>query len=90
MLEPKLRDDYRALIECDSESYEAKIVKAADKLAAYIKCLEELRAGNREFAKAEKALRTDIEKYFVYPEVKYFFDKYVGSFKKTLDELEDK
>ena len=88
MLPEELQDDYRALIEPDADSYEQILVKAADKLSAYIKCLEELRSGNREFASAEKTLRAEIKKYFVYEEVRYFCDTFLDSFKKTLDELE--
>ena len=64
------------------------LVKAADKISAYIKCVEELRSGNREFAKAEVTLREAVEKYYIYEEVKYFCDTFLDSFKKTLDELE--
>ena len=56
-LPEEFREDYRAIIEIDPDSEEHKIVKAADKLAAYIKALEELQSGNREFKMAEKALK---------------------------------
>ena len=52
---------YRPLIQPLSEE-EKRIVKAADKLAAYTKCLEEVRSGNREFEKASENLRKSIEK----------------------------
>ena len=64
------------------------LIKAADKLAAYIKCVEELRSGNKEFSKAEATLKKELAKYFEYEEVKYFFDTFAATFKKTLDELE--
>ncbi len=88
MLPEELRADYSELIEPCADSYEAMLVKAADKISAYIKCVEELRSGNREFAKAEQSLRTAIEQYYCYEEVKYFCDTFLDSFKKTLDELE--
>ena len=88
MLPEELRSDYRSLIFEDPDSYEAKLVKAADKLSAYIKCVEELRSGNREFAKAEHTLYREVEKYFVMEEVKYFCDTFLDTFRKTLDELE--
>ena len=47
-------------IFCSSVSF-WELVKAADRLAAYMKCLEELAAGNHEFSKAEKALRASVE-----------------------------
>lgn len=87
-LPEELRDDYRALIETDPASYEHRLVKAADKLSAYIKCLEELRSGNREFFRAEEALWGEVEKYFDLDEVRYFCETFLESFKKTLDELE--
>ena len=88
MLPPELRDSYRALIEVPTDSYEHKLIKAADKIAAYIKCVEELRSGNREFAKAEITLGKEIESYRALEEVAYFCDTFLDSFKKTLDELE--
>ena len=88
MLPDELRGDYRELIEPQADSYEAALVKAADKISAYIKCVEELRSGNREFARAEETLRDAVEAYYCYDEVKYFCDTFLDSFKKTLDELE--
>ena len=88
MLPEELRADYKELIEPDANSYEAMLVKAADKISAYIKCVEEMRSGNREFAKAEVALRESVEKYYEYDEIKYFCDTFLDSFKRTLDELE--
>lgn len=87
MLTADMRDDYRALLfveEGDKEHW--KIVKAADKISAYIKCLEELKAGNQEFSKAEKIILAAINNMDL-PEVQYFMEHYVGSFSLTLDEL---
>ena len=88
MLPEELAGEYRELIEPSADSYEEILVKAADKISAYIKCIEELRSGNREFARAEASLRRSVESYYVYDEVKYFCDTFLDSFKKTLDELE--
>lgn len=88
MLPEELRADYRSLIMEDPSSYEYTLVKAADKISAYVKCVEELRSGNREFAKAEKALRQEIRKYESYDEVRYFCEEFLPTFQKTLDELE--
>ena len=88
MLPPELQEEYRALISVDESAYEAQLVKAADKISAYIKCIEEMRSGNREFAKAEDSLRESVERYFYLDEVKYFCDTFIDSFRKTLDELE--
>ncbi len=88
MLPEELRGDYRSVIEVDPESYEHILVKAADKISAYIKCLEELRSGNREFAKAEISLRAAVEEYYRYEEVRDFCETFLDTFRKTLDELE--
>jgi 5'-deoxynucleotidase len=87
MVPDALRSDYAALLRPESASaVEQALVKAADKLCAYMKCLEEVTAGNREFAEAEKALRQTIETIDL-PEVRYFVETFVPSFRLTLDEL---
>ena len=62
------------------------LVKAADKLAAYIKCLEELRAGNEEFRSAEGQIRAALEASEL-PEIAYFMEHFLPAFGMTLDEL---
>ena len=88
MLPEALQADYRAIIETPADSYEHVLVKAADKICAYIKCIEELRSGNREFSKAEAALKKEIDAYLQYPEVAYFCETFLDTFTKTLDELD--
>lgn len=88
MLPDEIREEYRPLVEQPSEGYEYEIVKAADKLSAYIKCVEELSSGNHEFAKAKITLLKDIKKFYYLPEVKYFCYSFLDSFSKTLDELD--
>ena len=61
-------------------------VKAADKLSAYIKCIEELNAGNREFSKAADSIRREIDGYDL-PEVQAFLAEFLPSFSLTMDEL---
>jgi len=87
MVPAALRADYTALLgpEGAADGDEA-LIKAADKLCAYLKCLEEITAGNREFAEAEKALRGTIEAIDL-PEVRYFVETFVPSFRLTLDDL---
>lgn len=88
MLPDELKDDYSSLILNDDTDLELwKIVKAADRIAAYVKCIEEEKAGNTEFKKARDTICksiADIES----PEVSYFLDKFIPSFNLTLDELE--
>ena len=62
------------------------LVKAADKLSAYIKCIEERKAGNDEFLSAEKQTRAILEKSEL-PELRYFLDHFIPAFELTLDEL---
>ena len=64
-----------------------ELVKAADKISAYVKCLEELMAGNGEFARAAESVKKQAEQYFYLPEVKRFMEEYVESFRLTLDEI---
>ena len=71
----------------DEDSVEYRLVKAADRLAAYITGLEELRSGNGEFAKAKKSIEEDLRNRKL-PEVEYFFEYFIPSFSLTLDELE--
>ena len=62
------------------------LVKAADKLSAYIKCIEERKAGNNEFLSAEKQIRAILEQSEL-PELRYFLDNFIPAFELTLDEL---
>ena len=88
MIPDDLADDFKDLLAGGpeiNEDYRA-IVKAADKLSAYMKCLEEVSAGNREFAKAEEAVKKLVDAVDL-PEVRYFIDTFIPSFRLTLDEL---
>src|SRR5919109_76930 len=88
MLPEALQGDYRALFSADDrDQVHRELVHAADKLCAYIKCLEERAAGNPEFAHAEKALCASVEGFNL-PEVRYFLETFVPSFRLTLDELQ--
>jgi len=88
MLPEVLQADYQGLLIPDeADRVHRELVTAADKLCAYLKCLEERGAGNPEFAKAEKALRASVDALAL-PEVRYFLDTFVPSFRLTLDELE--
>ena len=87
MLPDELRMDYESIIAPDESTIEYKLSKAADKISAYVKCLEELKSGNKEFQKAEKSIKKELENSSL-PEVKYFMDNFIPGFKKTLDELD--
>ncbi|HQC54412.1 MAG TPA: 5'-deoxynucleotidase [Clostridia bacterium] len=87
MLPDELKGAFEEVISADKNSYEAELVKAADKIAAYVKCVEELKAGNKEFTKAKKSNKALIDEIEL-PEVKYFMDKFIKGFELSLDELE--
>ena len=63
-----------------------KIVKAADKISGYLKCVDERKAGNSEFIEAEKTLLKSIEKIDL-EEVKIFTEEFLPSYEKTLDQM---
>jgi 5'-deoxynucleotidase len=85
LLPPELRGVMgEALAERDDET--GRYVKAADKHSAHIKCLEELRMGNAEFALAARQTEQKLDEYNM-PELAYFRERFLPSFSLTLDEL---
>ena len=87
MLPDELKDEFSKYVKADTSCYEYLLVKSADKLSAYIKCLEELKAGNSEFKMAKNTIEKEIKSKNI-DEVNYFFDKFIPSFNLSLDELE--
>ena len=85
MVPEAIAEDYRSVLLPDDSDHIA-IVRAADKLCAYLKCLEETAAGNKEFSQAEHSLRETVDGIDL-PEVTYFMETFVPSFRLTLDEL---
>lgn len=89
MVPPELRVIYSQYIHSKQDASELRrFVKAADLLDAYLKCLTELSAGNREFSVAKKQIEHAISEMNM-PEVHYFLDTLAPSMEKTLDELTD-
>lgn len=90
MLPSDLRDEYADIIllrnKEDEDLY--KYVKAADKLSALVKCIEEIRMGNDEFKKAELSTRKSLENLGMC-EVREFLEKFLPSFSLTLDEISE-
>lgn len=87
MLPEDLRPEFAPLFGAGPDDAElAPLVTAADRICAYLKCLEERRAGNREFAEAERTVRRSLEA-LQQPEVAYFLEHFIDSFSLTLDEL---
>ena len=87
MLPEDLRPAYAPLLREDCGAELQAVVKAADKLSAYIKCVEELKAGNTEFKQAEEQTRAILEQSTL-PEVGYFMEHFMPAFGLTLDELQ--
>lgn len=86
-LPEELKPSLYPYLQADKTSEEYKFVKAADKLSAYIKCLEELRSGNNEFIQAEKTIGCALQDMHLHA-VDYFFEHFIPAFALTLDELE--
>ena len=86
MLSPELRPEFEPYLrESDPEIH--AYVKAADKLSAYLKCVEEVKAGNSEFRLAkEQTWAALMDKPL--PALQYFIDQFLPSFELTLDELQ--
>ena len=86
MLPDEMKPEYSKILHEEDEELK-RIVKAADKLSAYIKCLEELKTGNEEFRLAAKQTKSKLTEMKM-PEVDYFMEKFIPAFSLTLDELE--
>ena len=86
LIEKSLADTERGSLEY----LEAGLIKVADKLSAYIKCLYEVNQGNNEFREALKSTLENIEAFYEdFPEVKVFMTDYVPAFSLSLDQLKD-
>ena len=85
MLPPALRDAYAPLVLEEDETV-LPIVKATDKLSAYIKCIEEQKAGNTEFDSAEVATMQSMLK-MERPELSWFIENCLEPFRLNLDQL---
>jgi 5'-deoxynucleotidase len=81
-----MREDYKEVLFYDETSLEGRLVKAADRICAYIKCIEESKAGNGEFQKAQQSIMKKIKNMNL-PEVDYFMKHFMDNFSLTLDEL---
>lgn len=86
MLPEDLREEYRPLFG-EGEDMEHRLVKAADKLSALIKCVEEERMGNREFSKARQAIFEAVRALGL-PAADCFLDEFLPAYELTLDEQE--
>ena len=85
-LPDELRGAFEPVLSGETAERCHDLVKAADKLSAYIKCIEERKAGNDEFLSAEKQTRAILEQSEL-PELQYFLENFIPAFERTLDEL---
>lgn len=85
------RDEYIKIFISDNseeDKYIRRLVKAADKISAYIKCIDERKAGNTEFKDAEEGTEKILKEMSKeVPEIKIFMDEFLCDYGKTLDEL---
>lgn len=86
MLPEELYESYREVILPDKESEEAKLAKYADKISAFLKCVDELKAGNTEFKKAKCTIEKELKSYKS-KEVDYFLKEFAPAFSLVLDEI---
>ena len=91
--ETGFKDEYRELLAPAKDTKEGKLihklVKAADKISAYVKCLREESSGNKEFSAAKESIGRIIAGYDL-EEVKYFMEHFVPPYGYTLDRLTGK
>ena len=86
MLPADLRAHFSLYLQPDESSYEWRLVKAADRISAYLKCIEEEKMGNRDFAHAKTSVLQSITMIDL-PEVQAFMAEFVPSFTLSPDEL---
>ena len=86
MLPEKLAGELAPFVLADKNSREYALAKAADKLSAYVKCVEECKAGNAEFKKAKESIERELKEKQMSC-LDYFTENFLPAFFLTLDEL---
>jgi len=86
MLPDEMEASYRNILYQDEDEYIWKIVKAADTISAYIKCIDEIKAGNTEFHAASESILQKLETLQL-QEVEFFMKEFLDGFKLSLDEF---
>ena len=87
MLPEIMQSEYEQYVLPDETTEEYKLVKCADRLSAYLKCVEEVKAGNSEFKKAKSSIGQDL-KSMKRPEVDYYLKEFAPAYELSLDELD--
>lgn len=88
-LPQEMKEAYNDILHEEGKEYEIKILKAADKLSALIKCIEEKNTGNTDFDKAKESIKASIEEMKL-EEVDYFMEHFLPSYSMTIDEINKK
>lgn len=86
MLPEDMRESFQPYIEPDERAYEWQLVKAADRISAYLKCIEEEKMGNRDFTQAKLSIQDSINQNNL-PEVHEFVREFIPSFSLSPDDL---
>ena len=86
MLPEDMRSVYLPLLSGEDDLELMPLIKAADKIAALIKCVEERKAGNTEFLSAEKSIRENSPALHI-KEAEIFIGEFLPSFEDTLDDM---
>lgn len=86
-LPEQLRESYSEYVLPNQDQEEYKLVKCADRLSAYLKCVEEIKSGNSEFKKAKSSILTEL-KALKREEVDYYLKEFAPAYELTLDELD--
>lgn len=84
-----MKSAYSDVLHEYGEEYEITLLKAADKLSAFIKCIEEKNMGNSDFNQAYDTIKASIDEMDI-EEVKYFVEHFLPSYSRTIDEINDK
>ncbi len=85
-LPTEMQATYDEILSVDKNSDAHKIMKGADKISAYIKCIEELSSGNNEFISAKQTIGEELSNSPL-EEVQYFMKHFIETFEMTLDQL---
>ena len=87
MLPDGLKEEYAEYLLPDEKSEEYKLVKYADRISAFLKCVEEVKAGNAEFKKAKTSIGNELKNCHS-PAVEYYLKEFAPAYELTLDELD--
>lgn len=87
MLPDSLKPEYEKYVLPDTNSKEYRFVKYADRISAYVKCIEEVKAGNSEFKKAKTSIGHELKK-ITEPAVIYYLKEFIPTYELSLDELD--